>query len=158
MKSLTTLGSPHYGSPLADLAFSSKAKALARMTGFYNKGTFQMQTGFMEKFRSELDKEVDKYSMPHFALVGVDSVQQLSRSILSMGGKYLSQYGENDGVVVAKNAHLPYSKRVIGYWNHDNIRLGKVTFPLIEELVEGDYSYEKNYRTNSSRKLIGEVF
>ncbi|TCS82581.1 esterase/lipase family protein [Tepidibacillus fermentans] len=153
VQSLITLGTPHYGSPLADLAFSPKAKALARMTGFLDKGTFQMQTGYMEKLRSDMDSQIRTHSIPHFTLVGVDQAEQLN-SILSMGGKYLKQYGENDGVVVAKDAMLPYSKSILGYWNHDNIRLGTATFPLLEELIEGDYSIRRMTRHSQTRAKI----
>ncbi|MFV9511388.1 esterase/lipase family protein [Tepidibacillus sp. LV47] len=153
VRSLITLGTPHYGSPLADLAFSQKAKPLAFMIGFLDKGTLQMQTGHMEKLRSVLDVKISKLSIPHFTIVGVDPAEQLG-SILSMGGKYLKPYGENDGVVLAKDAILPYSKSIRGYWNHDNIRLGREMFPLLEELIDGDHSISRMPRYSKTREKI----
>ena len=147
VKSLTTLGSPHQGTPLADLAFSSKARALAKMAGFNDKGTFQMQTGYMEKFRSEMDPKVQNSSIPHFTLLGMDSALEMD-SFLNMGGKFLNQYGENDGVVLAKRGMLSYSKPIIGRWNHDNIRLGRATFPILEELIESAPPKNKHLQNN----------
>lgn len=50
-----TLGSPHWGTPLADLAFSTWAWWLAALLGQNTDATYVMQTGYMAWFRSVAD-------------------------------------------------------------------------------------------------------
>jgi len=52
---VVTLGSPHRGSHLADLAYSWWAGWLAELLGARDEGTEVLQTGYMEYFRSVTD-------------------------------------------------------------------------------------------------------
>ncbi|MFT9488437.1 MAG: esterase/lipase family protein [Tepidibacillus sp.] len=131
---LITLGTPHYGSPLADLAFSDKGRHLAKLLAYNDLGTYQMQTGYMQKMREKIDVMAKKKPIAYYTIYGVDATNHLS-SYLHWSGKYLSQYGANDGVVLVKDAGLPYSTHISGHWNHDNIRLGKNIFPFIDSIV-----------------------
>ena len=53
-----TLGSPHYGTELADLLYSDWAGWLARLLGLQDEATYALQTGYMQVFRALTDPKV----------------------------------------------------------------------------------------------------
>lgn len=130
-----TLSSPHHGSELADLAYSSWAGWLADLIGAKGDGTYAMQTGNMAAFRNDIDSEPLAYENDYYTLGGTDWGTPLSSTWL--GGSYLSQYGENDGVVTAASSSLPDGEELaIGDWNHTTIRTGD-TFSAFESYLLG---------------------
>lgn len=128
-----TLSSPHHGSQLADLAYSSWAGWLADLLGSKGDGTYSMQTGNMEEFRSTIEDEEHATSNDYYTLGGTG--WSSGSSSIWFGGMYLSQYGSNDGVVTAESSALPSGKEIeIGEWTHSTIRTGE-TFPVFEDYV-----------------------
>lgn len=128
-----TLSSPHHGSQLADLAYSSWAGWLADLIGAKGDGTYSMQMGNMEAFREQIDREPLAYATNYYTLGGTDWGSLFSSNWF--GGTYLSQYGPNDGVVTTASSALPGGQELaIGDWNHTSIRTGE-TFSVFENYL-----------------------
>jgi pimeloyl-ACP methyl ester carboxylesterase len=129
-----TLSTPHWGSPLADLAYSSWVSWLSELIGMQSDGTYSLQTGYMSYFRSITDKNVANDNVAYFTAAGTDWGPKLSS--LHLGGVYLSSYGDNDGAVTVESAHNPRAVHVItGKFNHDGIRVGRMTWKYIEPII-----------------------
>ncbi|MBX0358217.1 triacylglycerol lipase [Halobacillus sp. Nhm2S1] len=126
-----TLSSPHSGSQLADLAYSSWAGWLAGIIGTKNDGTYSLQTGYMDYYRSVTDSHPNVYNTPFYTLGGTKWGS--FGSALYWGGLYLSSYGSNDGAVTVKSSRLPYASEIsVGRWNHTTIKEGSSTFDLFK--------------------------
>ncbi|WP_035532408.1 esterase/lipase family protein [Halobacillus kuroshimensis] len=124
-----TLSSPHHGSQLADLAYSSWAGWLAGIIGSKNEATYSLQTGYMSYFRSTTDSSPDIDAVPFYTFGGTEWGS--FGSSLYWGGLYLSSYGSNDGAVTVKSSRLPYAQELkVGKWDHTSIKEGSSTFPL----------------------------
>lgn len=131
-----TLSSPHHGSQLADLAYSSGAGWLADLIGVQGEGTAAMQTAYMSNFRSEIDAHANAYMNDYFTIGGTDWGAMFSANWF--GGLYLSSYGINDGVVTAASSNLPGGYELaIGDWNHTTVRTGE-TFPVFADYLSGN--------------------
>ena len=136
-----TLSSPHHGSQLADLAYSYWAGWLAELIGMRGDGTYVMETGYMEHFRSITDDKPDAYANDYFTFGGVDWGPPFSGTWF--GGIYLSRYGDNDGVVTAASSNLPGGQEVaICDWNHVSIRTG-IMFSEIENVLNDKIDSDK---------------
>ncbi|MGM8214955.1 esterase/lipase family protein [Bacillaceae bacterium W0354] len=134
-----TLSSPHHGSELANLAYSSGASWLADLIGAKGDGTYVMQTGYMENFRTQTDQHPNAYVNDYYTLGGTDWGSWFSSTWF--GGMYLSSYGQNDGVVTVKSSRLPGGQEIaVGDWNHTNIRTG-ITFPVFEPYLSSHSTY-----------------
>jgi triacylglycerol esterase/lipase EstA (alpha/beta hydrolase family) len=135
-----TLSSPHYGSQLADLAYSSWAGWLTGILGSKNDATYSLQTGYMNYFRSQTDKNSNVYKNPFYTLGGTKWGS--FGSSLYWGGLYLRSYGSNDGAVTVNSSRLPYGTQLkVGEWNHSTIKEGSSTFNLFKGyLNESVYS------------------
>lgn len=132
-----TLSSPHHGSQLADLAYSSGAGWLADLIGMQGEGTASMQMAYMENFRSMTDSNPDAYRNNYFTLGGTDWGSMFSSNWF--GGVYLSGYGPNDGVVTAASSNLPGGiELAIGEWDHSTVRTG-MTFSVFESFLAGEH-------------------
>lgn len=130
-----TLGSPHHGSQLADLAYSSWAGWLADILGSQNPGTSTLQTSYMKYFRSKTDALSNAATIPFFTFAG-DNWSNGSASYI-LGGLYLSSFGKNDGIVTIDNARLPGGHVVkVGEWDHAKVRTGSYVFPLIQPYLQ----------------------
>ncbi|WP_284139156.1 hypothetical protein [Virgibacillus sp. LDC-1] len=130
VQNVITLSSPHHGSQLADLAYSSWSSWLADLIGAKGDGTYAMQTGNMANFRSVIDQEPKAYYNDYYTLGGTSWGSVFSSTWY--GGVYLSQYGSNDGVVTTASSRLPGGEQLaIGEWTHSTIRTG-LTFPVFE--------------------------
>src|SRR5699024_7090043 len=118
-----TLSSPHHGTELADLAYSWWAGWLADLLGARGDGTYVLQTGNMEEFRSLTDQKAYAYYNDYYTFGGTGWAS--SSAATWFGGVYLSQYGTNDGVVTTKSSALPHSEEsIIADWDHTSIRTG----------------------------------
>ncbi len=102
-----TLGTPHFGTPLADLAQNNWIYWLSYVFGQRNAATDCLQTGYMSYFRSVTDNHANR------PLVNVRTIGGWGWGFaLSLPGAYLalngggSSVGGNDGVV-----NYPSSKR-----------------------------------------------
>ncbi|MBP1310545.1 alpha/beta fold hydrolase [Paenibacillus sp. 1182] len=132
-----TLSSPHHGSQLADLAYSSWAGWLADIVGSQNPGTSTLQTSYMKYFRSKTDALSNATTIPFFTFAG-DNWSGGTASYI-MGGLYLSSFGKNDGVVTVDNAKLPGGRVVkVGSWDHAKVRTGSYVFSLIQPYLQAN--------------------
>lgn len=137
-----TLGSPHRGSPLADLAYSWWAGWLAELLGARDDGTEVLQTGYMEYFRSITDSHENAGKNAYYTAAGTSWGP--FPSALWMGGAYLSSYGQNDGLVNVWSTPLPNGQHLFTEnFDHDNIRMGSTAFPRIEPALRTALRAEK---------------
>ncbi|MFZ5814337.1 MAG: esterase/lipase family protein [Bacillota bacterium] len=125
-----TLGSPHWGTPLADMAFSTWTWWLAALMGETTEATYVMQTGYMEWFRSETDPRPDP--VPYYTISGYKCGPLFSA--LWYGCVAIS--GEDDGVVPVWSARKPGATHLKeGYWDHDEIRMGSRTWSTFAPVI-----------------------
>lgn len=150
---LVTLGSPHYGSPLADLAQVDFLEFLADILGFNDEGTKFLQTGCMALIRGFLDSQPSNQNYSLYTAAGTGWGPLLSS--LNLAGLYLATTcpsgSGNDGLVCVEHARHPLSRDENGatsgehriVWDpdgdyevdHDNIRMGNAP---IERLLAED--------------------
>ncbi|TQR37249.1 hypothetical protein C7Y47_05360 [Lysinibacillus sphaericus] len=129
-----TLGSPHYGSELADLAYSWWAGWLATLLGQKDDGTFSLQVGEMEHFRSLIDNHPNVSKNNYYTIAGTNTGPFLSA--LWMGGLYLSD--PNDGLVKEASTRLSYGTHLFtdASLDHDRIRMGSAVFSRLEQYLQ----------------------
>ncbi|MBN2911002.1 hypothetical protein JQC72_16035 [Polycladomyces sp. WAk] len=129
-----TLGSPHHGSHLADLAYSWYAGWLADLLGIKSDGVYVLQTGYMDQFRSDTDGRPEVSRNPFYTAAGTNWGP--FPSALWTGGAYLSVHGSNDGLVNVWSTQLPYASHIFTEnFDHDLIRTGSASFNRIEPLL-----------------------
>jgi triacylglycerol esterase/lipase EstA (alpha/beta hydrolase family) len=130
-----TLGSPHYGSELADLSYSWYAGWLGSLLGQNDPGTYSLQVGEMAKFRTATDSHANRSKNKYYTVAGTNKGPTLSA--LALGGAYLSSYGANDGLVTVTSSKLPYGTHLFtdSTLDHDNIRVGSKVFSRIESYL-----------------------
>lgn len=142
-----TLGSPHRGSHLADLAYSSWAGWLAELIGMKGDGTESMQMGYMEHFRSETDGHPSMNNNNYYTMGGTGSGSAFSANWF--GSIYLSGYGKNDGVVTLASSRLPGATEIgVDNWDHTAIRTG-VTFPIFKSYITGEATSNNTTQLNN---------
>ncbi|TCP31298.1 PGAP1-like protein [Scopulibacillus darangshiensis] len=150
-----TLSGPHHGSELANLAYSYWAGWLADILGLKGEGTYVLQTGYMDHFRTQTDVQLRVTENDYYTLGGTDWGSAFSATWL--GGLYLSRYGASDGAVRVTSSRLPEKEGrqvAIGDWNHFSIRTG-VTFPVFQDYLMGDLAEESAERfTGKSAEAI----
>lgn len=131
VEKVITLSTPHHGSQLADLAYSSWAGWLAEIIGNKNDATHSLQTGYMSYFRDITDSDPNRSLTPYYTFGGTDWGS--FGGSLYWGGLYLSQYGKNDGAVTVASSRLSYGNEIkVSDWDHSSIKEGSSTFPLFE--------------------------
>ncbi|MDV2683703.1 hypothetical protein RYX56_04845 [Alkalihalophilus lindianensis] len=134
VSNVITLSTPHYGSELADLAYSNWAGWLAGIVGGRNAATNSLQTGYMAYFRSETDPLPHARINPFYTVAGTSWGS--FGSSLYWGGLYLRSYGQNDGAVTVKHSKLPYSQELaVGSWNHTTVKEGHATFQTFQNYL-----------------------
>ncbi|MGD1842758.1 MAG: T9SS type A sorting domain-containing protein [Thermonemataceae bacterium] len=110
-----TLGSPHFGTQLADLAQSGWVSWLSSVFGQNNEATFVLQTGYMNYFREETDNHPNR-PLTNFTTFGTWGYG----GILWFSGVYLEanstvrNSGGNDGVVPYYSTIRPNSAVIFG--------------------------------------------
>lgn len=143
VSNVVTLGSPHYGSQLADLAYSNWAGWLSRILGQKNEGTECLQTGYMSYYRHMTDNHENHTQNRYFTLAGNSTASIFSP--LYWGGLYLRSYGANDGAVVVDHATLPYGTVLkVSNWNHFDIAKGDRTFSVFQPYMEQGHKAFQN--------------
>lgn len=131
---VVTLGSPHYGSHVADLAYSWWAGWLAELLGQKSDATYSLQTGEMAKFREMTDSHPNVSRNTYYTAAGTNWGPTLSA--LWFGGAYLSAHGENDGLVNVWSTRLPYGYHLFtSDVDHDEIRTG-ASFAKIDSVLK----------------------
>ena len=122
VRRVVTLGTPHWGTPIADMAYSGWTWWIAALMGELNDATYVMQTGYMSSFRSWVD---ETQTAPFYTLSGYKCGPigtALWYSCAFIGG-------EDDGLVGVNSAQRPSSTHLkTGYWDHDEIRMGSRTW------------------------------
>ncbi len=132
-----TLGSPHYGTELADLVYSNWAGWLTRLLGLQDEATYTLQTGYMQLFRALTDPKAATQDVIYYRAAGTDTGPPLSGVWLS--GLYLSLFGPNDGAVTVASTELPGARTLfIQPYHHLNIFLGHTAFPWIDAALDGN--------------------
>ena len=124
-----TLGTPHWGTPIADMAYSSWTWWIAALMGELNDATYTMQTGYMNYFRSVTD---GRTAVPFHTISGYKCGPVFSAlwyGCMAIGG-------EDDGVVPVWSAKRPASTHMkTGYWDHDEIRMGSRTWSTFSSVI-----------------------
>lgn len=144
-----TLGSPHHGSHLADLAYSSWAGWLAELLGARDDGTESLQVGNMEQFRAVTDSHQNATRNSYYTTAGTSWGPTFSA--LWTGGVYLSTHGSNDGLVNVWSTSLPYGNHLFtAGLDHDNIRLGREVFHRIEPTLRSTMIASRSAATEAA--------
>lgn len=161
-----TLGSPHHGSQLADLAYSSWAGWLAELIGSQSPGTASVQTSYMKSFRSQTDGLSASKAVPFYTLAGNNWSSGSTSHFF--GGLYLSTFGDNDGVVTVQNSYLPHARMIsVGSWNHSTVRTGSHVYSLLSpylqqkepaQLSSASFSYDQNAVHSSASPSSSSFF
>ncbi|MBA4603047.1 esterase/lipase family protein [Thermoactinomyces mirandus] len=149
---VVTLGSPHHGSHLADLAYSWWAGWLAELLGQKSDATYSLQTGEMAKFREVTDNHPNAPKNTYYTAAGTNWGPTFSA--LWLGGVYLSSHGENDGLVNVWSTGLPYGHHLFtSDVDHDGIRTGTASFakmdPVLRTMQVADSEKERNRQSSS---------
>lgn len=130
VSNLITLSSPHHGSQLADLAYSSWTSWLTGILGSQNDATYSLQTGYMKNYRAQTDSHANRLKNPIYTFGGTSWGS--FGSALYFGGVYLNSYGSNDGAVTVTSSRLPYGREVrVGSWDHSTVK-SSATFNLFK--------------------------
>lgn len=135
VRRIITLSTPHWGSQLADIAYSSFGWPLAKHLGVHSPGCYVMQTGYMREFRRLTDKS-PAAGPPLLPVGGDGSAPPLTK--IWAGSQVLSPYGENDGVVTVRSAHHPRHPYVATlHFNHAQMQQGQHVWPFVQALALG---------------------
>lgn len=134
IRQLYTLSSPHWGSELADLAYSSIGFALGERMGVHSDGCYVMQTGYMRAYRQKTDP-VGRV-LPLYTFAGCGSGPMLSR--VWAGAQILSLWGKSDGVVTVRSAQNPNGQHVATLdFDHIQMQSGQFIWPHIRSAILG---------------------
>lgn len=112
---VVTLSTPHFGTPLADLAQNGWVWWLSAVFGQFNDATYILQTGYMNYFRSITDTHPNNAQVD-FRTIGAWGYG----GILLVPGWYLNangggkSAGGNDGVVPFYSSKRPASAVLLG--------------------------------------------
>ena len=125
VSNIISLGTPYYGSELADMANSSSLDWLAELIGHKSEGTQSLQTGVMNHFRSFTDSKWEASQNRYLTLAGNRAGPIFS--IYWFGGGFIT--GPSDGVVAVSSSRLLYGINLgVGNWNHGEVNKGTHTF------------------------------
>ncbi|SFF64409.1 triacylglycerol lipase [Halobacillus alkaliphilus] len=150
---MITLATPYYGSQLADLAYSRWGSWLANILGSKNEATYSLQTGYMNRFRSETDSQPNVYETPIYTLAGTKWGR--FGSSLYWGGLYLRAYGSNDGAVTVKSSRIEYATEIqAGEWNHTTIKEGSSTFDVFKPFLQEEAAFFANREAADTAHVV----
>ncbi|MFC0270977.1 esterase/lipase family protein [Metabacillus herbersteinensis] len=156
VSNVITLSTPHYGSQLADLAYSNWAGWLAGILGSKNDATYSLQTGYMKNFRTQTDTHASSRKNPFYTFGGTSWGS--FGSSLYWGGLYLRGYGQNDGAVTVTNSRLPYGKEVkVSSWNHTTIKEGSSTFSLFKPYLKSTATTLSNFAMTNEAQTTADA-
>ncbi|USK33285.1 hypothetical protein LIT25_22600 [Bacillus sp. F19] len=141
VSNVITLSTPHSGSQLADLTYSSWAGWLSGILGSKNDAVYSLQTGYMSNFREQTDAHTNSRKNRIYTFGGTKWGS--FGSSLYWGGLYLSSYGSNDGAVTVQSSRLSYGTEIrTGSWDHTSIKKGSSTFLLFEPYLRSTAAAE----------------
>ncbi|PAE97361.1 esterase/lipase family protein [Shouchella clausii] len=157
VKEVITLGSPHHGSELANLAYSNWAGWLAEIIGQRSEGTDSLQTGNMAYFRAQTDALISTQSVP-FSTISGTSWGSFG-SALYFGGLYLQFFGTNDGAVTVNSSRLSYAQELASNrWDHMQVAQGHLVFPLLQAQMGAQAKKEEKTKSMSAAIVRGGQF
>ena len=127
---LITLGTPHRGTPIADLAWSSWAGWLTGLLGSKNEGNRVLQTGYMASFRIQTDAKPEAHIVPLYTAGGTKAGPWFSS--YWYGGIAIGR--TSDGVVPLDSTNLPYQRAELftRSWNHAEVKQGSNAWPYLQ--------------------------
>lgn len=130
VRRVITLGTPHWGTPIADMAYSTWTGWIASLMGERNDATYVMQTGYMSNFRAGVNELA---TSPFYTLSGYKCGPVFTALWTSCA--FIS--GEDDGLVSVSSARRPSSTHLKeGYWDHDEIRMGSRTWSWFAPVIQ----------------------
>lgn len=130
VRRVITLGTPHWGTPIADMAYSTWTGWIASLLGEKNDATYVMQTGYMSNFRAGVNEAA---TSPFYTLSGYKCGPVFTALWTSCA--FIS--GEDDGLVSVSSARRPSSTHLKeGYWDHDEIRMGSRTWSWFAPVIQ----------------------
>lgn len=134
--SIITLSTPHWGSQLADIAYSTTGWSLAELIKAHSPGCYSMQTGYMREYRRITDSK-SQNTVPIKTFAGsAGNNDEFTRTWV--GSFLLDRYGKNDGVVTVESAHNPKGMHYgTLHLNHAQMAKGDYVWKHIERLLEG---------------------
>lgn len=133
---IVTLSTPHWGSQLADIAYSSAGFALAKLLHAHSPGCFSMQTGYMQGFRNSTDPSPQNLS-PILTFAGNGGNVEPGR--VMAGSLLLDRFGQNDGVVTVESAHNPKGRHVATLrLNHAQMGDGRFVWAYVAPVLAGE--------------------
>jgi len=133
VRRIITLSTPHWGSQLANLAYSSVGWPIADIMGQHSEGCFCMQTSYMSDYRRKTDSNVNN-SVPIQTFAGSGDAPFFTD--LWAGRQVLLQNGENDGVVTVKSANNPKGQHIGTLpLNHIQIQNGEFIWQSLKALI-----------------------
>lgn len=108
VKTVVTLSTPHWGSPLADLAQTAWFGWLSEILHYNDPGTQFLQTANCALYREFADALPGNEALRFYTFAGTSWGPALSG--LSVGGSFIfTSCGQNDGLVCRSSAHHPWS-------------------------------------------------
>jgi len=126
---IITLGSPHKGTPLSDLAYSSWTWWLAELFGATNDAVYSLQTGYMNYYRSVTPTD----TIPYYTFSGY----KCGPFNTAMWYGCMAIGGEDDGVVPVGSTRIPGGIHLKeGYWDHDEIKMGSRTWSYFAPYIK----------------------
>ena len=136
IRKLITLSTPHWGSQLADLAYSTFGWDLAERLGQHSDGCYCMQTAYMGAFRRAAEQ---KAPLPAEIETFAGNGDAPAFTGLWAGSGFLSAFGENDGVVTVHSAHNPAAKHLGTLpFNHVQMFFGQNVWENLRGAVLGE--------------------
>lgn len=133
--SIITLSTPHWGSQLADIAYSSAGWPFAELIKAHSPGCFSMQTGYMREFRGMTDVKPENIT-PVKTFAGNGGADEFTKTWA--GSLLLDRYGENDGVVTVESAHNPSGEHLgTFHLNHAQMGSGNSIWPHLGPVLDG---------------------
>lgn len=143
--SLTTIGTPHHGSPIADLVLAHADPALGGFmdaVGIDVTGIANLRTGFCRRFNLET---VDSDGVRYFSVAGRFEPPRLPLLDTPLGvlglthDRVAALEGANDGLVSVRSArfgHDPGRWTFLGEWEGNHFRLVNWGADLLPNLLE----------------------
>jgi pimeloyl-ACP methyl ester carboxylesterase len=135
IEKIITLSTPHFGSQLADFAYSSAGWAFAELIKAHSPGCFAMQTGSMREFRAMTDSNSNNIT-PIITFAGNGGADELTR--MRVSSMLLDRFGENDGVVTVESAHNPNGEHLgTFHLNHAQMSNGQFIWAHLAPVLAG---------------------
>lgn len=134
VEKLITLSSPHWGSQLADLAYSTAGWHLADRLGMHSDGCYAMQTEYMKKYRGLTAQRQASFNR---IITFAGDARGPAFTPVWAGSFYMDRFGENDGVVSVRSARHPEGDHLgtLNY-NHSQMHIGRFAWNYILSAVE----------------------